>query len=122
MLRFKITPNEFAAMLFFMRQATEEYRQKPLQSKPVNVLVMMQYMAKWNNQRIAMWLIRPRKPYTLSIPLPLARALHQDMQNDPLGEWQQIFLNTLDQAITNYRDPLAQAHVIGELVHQRGLV
>ncbi|MCX6216375.1 hypothetical protein [Spirosoma sp.] len=78
---------------------------------------MAQYLAKLTNHKLTGWLIRPRKPYALSIPLPLARALHQDMQEAYLGEWQQVFLNTLDRAITNYRDPFTQAHTVGELIH-----
>ena len=117
MLRLKITPQEFAAMILFMRQATEGHQQMPLQKQTVNRLVMAQYLAKWNSYRFLLWMCRPdNKTYGLSIPLPVARSLHQDMPGTYLGEWQQLFLGKLDQAITNYRDPLAEAHALGELV------
>lgn len=117
MLRLKITTQEFAAMIFFMRQATEGHRQIPLQKQTVNGLVMAQYLAKWNSYRFLLWISRPdNKTYGLSIPLPVARSLHQDMPGTYLGEWQQLFLGKLDQAITNYRNPLTQAHAIGKLI------
>ncbi|GAB3803076.1 hypothetical protein GCM10028819_32410 [Spirosoma humi] len=119
MLRLKITPQEFAAMIFFMRQATEGHRQLPLQKQSVNMLVMAQYLAKWNSYRFLLWMSRPdNKTYWMSIPLPVAKSLHQDMPGTYLGEWQQLFLNKLDQAVINYSDPLTQTYVLGDLIHQ----
>lgn len=123
MLRLKITPQEFAAMIFFMRQATEGWRHIPLQRQTVKMLVMAQYLIKWNPYKFMIWTSRPdNKLYWLSLPLPVARSLHQDMRETRLGEFQLLFLSKLDQAIINYRDPLAEAHALGELIHQSRLV
>jgi hypothetical protein len=119
-LKLLIYPSEFSGMISYLR-SFQENEPIPLAQLSVTLLVLMQYLESWREDRLLAWLYKnEKKAHALNLPLPVARALHEDMQHYHLTPWQRFFLDKLDQAITNYRSPYAQQHVLGELIHKVG--
>ena len=116
MIPLKLTRIEFQSMIQYLRFNTEGQRQVPFGHQSTNMLVLMDYLESWKILRLLSWSQRrPDKEFKLSIKLPVARALHQEMQHAMLTGHQQLLLDKLDQAIINYRDPHSVSHLIGEL-------
>lgn len=117
MLSLKVNPNEFRAMIGYLREAQAIHEGVPLVHQTIAGLVLIQYLERWRSHQVLSWAQRrAEKEYRLNLPLPVARALHTEMQHSYLVGWQQLFLNKLDAAIINHRNPHADPHVIGELV------
>lgn len=117
-LTLRITPGDFRALLDFLRLAADLHTTVPLLRRPLVVAVLHTYLLSLTPARLYAWQVRDRrKAYTLKLPLPVALALHTEMQHALLTGSQQGLLGTLDQAMTNYRDPM-QPTLIGELMER----
>lgn len=103
--------------MWFLRTATNGQDQLHLAYQPLPILVLLKYLEAWKPYRLLAWAQRrPDREYKISLPLAVAKAFHEEMQSNTLTEIEQLFLNKLDQAVVNYRNPNAEPHVIGELV------
>ncbi|RIV20556.1 hypothetical protein DYU11_21155 [Fibrisoma montanum] len=86
------------------------------------MLVLRPYLESWNTQRLLVWRTRnPLKAYNLRIPLPVAKALYQEMLATNLTGYEQDLLARLDQAMVNYRHP-SEPYLLGDLAPIRPLV
>lgn len=113
MLTLSLYPAEFAAMLAFLSRISHEQIDVPLPLQPVTVCLLMSFQEKLKLGATLAWGARDMKrKYKYRIPVPVARALHQELRNYPINPHQQLLLQEIDQAITNYRTPLSQRLIL----------
>ncbi|UHG93455.1 hypothetical protein [Spirosoma oryzicola] len=99
----KIFPSECAGLISYLH-TFKGVQQLPLTQRTVSQLVIIQYAKTWNMERILSWGGKSaQKEYAVSMPVAVAKALHEDMQRDCLSPFQRSFLGKLDQAIINYQ-------------------
>lgn len=119
MLTLKLYPTEFRVLIQYLRFNTNGQDQVPLVHQTVGMLLMINYLRTWTTVKLLIWSQRRTdKEYKLSIPLPVALALYRDMQSAMLAVHQLLLLAKIDQAIISYRDPMTQAHTVGELINR----
>ncbi|WP_080239041.1 hypothetical protein [Spirosoma rigui] len=117
MLTLSVNAKEFQGMIGYIRSIREIHAGVPLAYQTVSGLVLIQYLERWRPHQVFAWSQRrPDKDYRLNLPLPVAKALHLEMQHSFLIGWQQMFLNKLDIAVINHRNAYADVQVIGALI------
>ncbi|RYC69773.1 hypothetical protein [Spirosoma sordidisoli] len=110
MISLKLTPNEFKALILFVRGVVDIQSRLPIMDQHLSGLVLEQYLGKWRPHQLLAWGQRTAgKEFKLNLPLPVAKALWQEMQYSMLMGWQQLLLGKLDQALINYRNPLLES-------------
>lgn len=119
MLSLSLFPTEFRVLIQYLRFNTADQDQVPLIHQSVSMLLLIGYLKSISVKRLLIWNNRRTdKQYRFSLPLPVALAIYQDMQQAMLTGHQQLLLAKIDQAVINYRDPAHQAHAIGELLNR----
>ena len=117
MLTLTLFPAEFRVLIQYLRFNTAGQDQVPLTHQSVSMLLMIAYLKSISVKRLITWNARRNdKQFRFSLPLPIALAIYQDMQQALLTSHQQLLLAKIDQAVINYRDPAQQAHALGELI------
>jgi hypothetical protein len=117
MIKLKLTPGELGSLLRFLSVLLTDQRTLPLPHQTTNMLVLIDYLDSWKTPRLLSWRSRRKdREFGVSLKLPVAKALHEEMQFNVLRDNQQGVLDKIDHAIINYQRPGAQAHVIGELI------
>jgi len=109
MLTLGLYPQDFRVMIGYLRFNLADQDKVPLRLQTLPMLVLLQYLNTFKPHKLIIWQHRRAdKTYKVSMPLAVAKALHEDMQHALLTSHQQIVLAKLDQAIINYTDPFAQ--------------
>jgi hypothetical protein len=108
MLILSLYPQDFRVMIGYLNFNLAGQDQVPLRLQTVSMLVLLQYLKTFKAHKLLSWhQRRTDKTYKLSMPLAVAKALHEEMLNAMLTGHQQLLLNKLDQAIVNYTDPFS---------------
>lgn len=116
MLCIKVFPPEIRVLIGFLRVCTGDILHVSLANQPLTVLVLRKYLESWNAQRLLAWRTRnPKKAYKLRMELTVAKALYQELQASGLTHYEQDLLGRLDEAIVNYRHPLSEPYLLGDL-------
>lgn len=110
-------PGEFRTMMAWLRKLTNGQSETPLSHQLVSLMVLHQYVSRWQHNRVLGWLERnPGRAYKLNLPLTVAKAMYDELQRSYLTDTEQAILNLLDQAIINHRHPRTSTYPIGDLL------
>ncbi|GAB3699721.1 hypothetical protein GCM10027592_26060 [Spirosoma flavus] len=102
-LKLKVYPSEFFGMIRFLQSFSSSWK-LPLPQQSLAGVVLNHYVLSLKIDKIVAWKHKvPTKTHTLNLPLPVAKALYQELQATYIDEWQVMFLTKLDQAVMNLR-------------------
>jgi hypothetical protein len=100
-------------MLAFISRISREQIDVPLRRQSVSVCLLMSFQEKLKLNKILAWGERDmQRKYKYRIPVAVGRALHQEMQDYPLNDYQRLLLRQIDKAIVDYRTPLSQRLIL----------
>lgn len=96
----KLYPDEFYGLCTYLSGRAAAIDPVPLPYRSLADQVLLEYAWRLNLPvRLATWRSRnPRRSYAFSLPASVAKALHGEMQQQPLNASQQALLMRLDQA------------------------
>lgn len=107
MLTVPLFPLEFAAMLGFLSRTNVRQLNVPVRQQPVRIAVLMDFQCRLSLARIFSWQKRSgARRYMFNMPLPVALALYNELQEANLSPDQQSLLAQLDEALVNYQMPM----------------
>ena len=106
MLTLKLYPSELTSLFVFLSRVSREQFQVPVTLQPLAITVLLTYQTKLPISRVYAWQHRSTKrTYSFQLPMPVAKALHQEMQVTPLTPHQQSLLDQIDLALKNHHIP-----------------
>lgn len=118
MLVLSLYPAEFITLIAFLSRINREQLNVPVTSQPLAITVLLAYQEKLSMGRIFAWQQRnTKRAYRFQLPVPVAKAFHQEMQATLLTPLQQALLHQFDLALINYRSPQQQNNISLEFIN-----
>ncbi|WP_288425898.1 hypothetical protein [uncultured Spirosoma sp.] len=106
MLTLKLYPAELSTLYGFLSRVSRDQFRVPVTQQPLAVTVLLTYQAKLSISRVYAWRQRnTKRAYSFQLPVPVAKAFHQEMKISSLTALQQSLLDQIDLALTNYQPP-----------------
>ncbi len=102
MLTLKLYPTEFLALMAYLRETANFHRPIMSSHQTLAGSVLIHYLDRLKSNQMLTWQVRRKdKEYRFNLPLPVAKAIHQEMQHSTLTGWELLVLGKIDQALIN---------------------